>query len=248
MTESPLLKYLFRIGDDSLILGHRLAEWCSRAPTLEEDLALTNFALDHTGRAKMVLEYAASFEALGNTADDLAFGRDERHYYNLLMAEAPNGDFAMTMVRLYLFSAFDMLRLEELCSSKDETIAGIAQKGYKESYYHRRHAADWLVRLGNGTEESHRRAQKALDTLWGYVEEMFEMDDTEIDLVEHGIGCDLHTLRKIWDKNVSETLAQANLKSPISCYMFKGGRKGVHTEALGHIIAEMNYGYAMMQV
>ncbi|MCC7246528.1 MAG: phenylacetate-CoA oxygenase subunit PaaC [Saprospiraceae bacterium] len=245
--ESPLLQYLFRLGDDSLILGHRLAEWCSRAPTLEEDLALTNMSLDHIGRAKMILEYAASFEALGRDADELAFGRDERHYHNLLITEVPNGDFAVTMVRMFLFSAFDVLRLDELSSSEDETLAGIAQKGVKESRYHRRHAADWIWRLGKGTDESHRRTQQALNSLWGYTAEMFDMDDTERVLLEEGIGCDLHTLREIWKKDVNEVFTNAGLTLPEDGYMHRGGRNCVHTEALGHIIAEMNYGYAMMQ-
>lgn len=245
--ESPLFQYLLRLGDDSLILGHRLAEWCSRAPMLEEDLALTNMALDHIGRAKSIFEYAAVFEGQGNSADDLAFGRDERHYYNILMTEAPNGDFAVTMTRLFLFSSFDVLRLEELSNSKDETIAGIAQKGVKESRYHCRHAADWLRRLGRGTEESQRRAQEALDSLWTYTAEMFEMDDTEIVLIEEGIGCDLHTLREIWKKDVAEVISGAGLKLPEGGYMHFGGRRGVHTEALGHILAEMNYGYALMK-
>ena len=244
--ESPLLQYLFRLGDDSLILGHRLSEWCSRAPMLEEDLALANMALDHIGRAKMLLEYAASFEAMGHSADDLAFGRDERHYYNLLITEVPNGDFAVTMVRMFLFSAFDVLRLEELSTSHDEMLAGIAQKGVKESRYHRRHAADWIWRLGKGTDESRRRVQRALHTIWPFTDEMFDMDDTERVLIEEGIGCDLHTLREIWKKDVSEVISNAGLTLPEDGYMHRGGRNGVHTEALGHIISEMNYGYELM--
>lgn len=239
--KNPLLQYVLRLGDDAVVLGHRLSEWCSRAPILEEDLALTNIALDYIGRAASLLEYAAECEGQGNSADDLVYRRDERHYYNHLLVELPNGDFAQTMVRQFLFSAYDLLLCTELSGSRNERLAGIFQKAVKEAKYHRNHAANWLIRLGNGTEESHIRTQKAVDWLWPFTGDLFDMGDTDLVLLEEGIACDLHTLKQIWLRDTQQVFIEAGLKVPSDVYMHTGSRHGIHTEYLGHLLAEMQF-------
>jgi ring-1,2-phenylacetyl-CoA epoxidase subunit PaaC len=239
--QAALFQYCLRLGDDAVILGHRLSEWCSQAPILEEDLALTNFALDYIGRAEDVFEYAASLEGKGRSGDDLVYRRPERQYYNHLITEQPNGDFAQTIARQFLFSSFDCLHLEELTRSQDATLAGIAAKGIKEAKYHLRHATDWVFRLGDGTPESHSRMQAALDKLWMFTGELFEMDDIDLMLLEAGIACDLHTIKPVWQKQVAQVIAGATLQLPADGYMQTGSRQGVHTEYLGHILSEMQY-------
>ena len=239
--KANLFDYLVRLGDDSVVLGHRLAEWCSNAPLLEEDLALSNIALDHIGRALSIFEYAAELEGAGQTADQLVYLRDERHYHNHLLAEQPNGDFAHSMVRQFFFSAYDLLVATELSSCADERLAAIFQKAVKEVQYHRNHAANWLLRLGKGTTESHERSQAAVNVLWPYTGELFEMSDLDRSLLADGIGCDLHALHMIWDKDVRQILANANLEIPKNVYMHTGGTIGVHTEYLGHMLAEMQF-------
>ena len=232
-------QYCLRMGDDALILGHRLAQLCSEGPFLEEDLALTNIALDLTGRAQLFFQYAAELAGNGQTEDDLVYRRPERQFVNHLLCERPNTDFAYTIVRQFLFSAFDCPMLEDLSTSKDQRLAEIAVKALKESRYHRSHAADWIVRLGQGTEESKQRVQKAFDTLWTYTGELFEMDDVDLQLLEAGIAADLHTIRNMWQSDVSQTLKKAGLKQPEDGYMQTGSRKGIHSEYLGHLLAEM---------
>lgn len=242
MTQTDaLFHYCLRLGDDALILGHRLAELCSRGPFLEEDLALTNIALDLTGRAQLFFDYAAELEGKGQTADDLVYSRPERRFYNHLLCEQPNHDFGYTIARQFLFSAADRFLLEDLCASKDATLAGIAAKALKETRYHLAHASDWMLRLGRGTDESRRRIQQALNDLWTYTGELFEMDDVDLQLLTPGIAADLHTVRAAWQREVQQTLRRAGLETPPDGYMQTGSRKGIHTEHLGHLLSEMQY-------
>lgn len=239
--KDALFQYCLRLGDDAVILGHRLAELCSRGPFLEEDLALTNIALDYTGRAELFFEYAATLEGKGRTADDLVYRRPERQFYNHLLCEQPNRDFGYTIARQFLFSAADRFLLEDLSVSQDATLAGIAAKAFKETRYHLAHASDWIVRLGKGTDESRRRIQQALNDLWTYTGELFEMDDVDLKLLTPGIAADLHTIRAAWEREVHQTLRQAGLETPPDGYMQTGSRKGIHTEHLGHLLSEMQY-------
>ncbi|HMT35576.1 MAG TPA: phenylacetate-CoA oxygenase subunit PaaC, partial [Chitinophagaceae bacterium] len=232
---------LLRLGDNPLILGHRLSEWCSRGPILEEDLALTNIALDNIGRAQAFLKYAAEVEGLGKTADDLAYKRDERSFYNNLIAELPIGDFAYTIARLLLIAVFEQLQFTDLSKSSNETIAGIAAKSLKEVRYHVAHARDWCYRLGKGTEESHNRLQRAFNELWMYTGELFEMYDEDVILVFDGVAGDLNTLKIQYYDAVQKILNDSNIQIPVVDYMQTGSRKGIHTEYLGHILAEMQY-------
>jgi len=239
--QEALFNYLLRLGDNTLILSYRLGEWSSNAPYLEEDLALTNIALDLTGRADALLRYAGEVEGKGRTQDDIAFKRDERHFYNNLITEQPNGDFATTIVRQLLYSTFDLLLYEALAKSTDATIAGIAEKAIKETKYHIRHCTQWMYRLGDGTEESHSRAQTALDELWMFTGELFEMDEVDELLIKSGIAVDLNAIKPIWSERVGETIIMSTLKRPADGYMQTGSRKGVHSEYLGFILSEMQY-------
>lgn len=239
--QDALFHYCLRLGDDAVILGHRLAELCSRGPFLEEDLALTNISLDLTGRAQLYFDYAAQLENKGRSSDDLVYRRAERHYYNHLICEQPNGDFGHTIVRQFLFSAFDRFLLEDLCTSRDERLAEIAVKALKETRYHLAHASDWMIRLGQGTEESRQRVHQALEALWPYTGELFEMDDVDGQLLEDSVAADLHTIRLLWLKEVQQTLQRAGLEQPADGHMHSGSRKGIHTEHFGHLLAEMQY-------
>ena len=239
--QEALYTYTLRLGDNALIAGHRLSEWCSRGPILEEDLALTNMALDHIGRAAAFLKYAGQVENKGRTEDDLAYKRGERSFYNNLIAELPNHDFAFTMARQLAIACFEYYLFAELSKSKDETIAGISQKALKEVKYHLAHASDWVCRLGDGTEESHRRIQKAIDKVWMYTGEMFEMTEADTILLREGIAVDLKALESQWHHHIREVLVEATLQVPEDGYMQTGSRQGIHTEYLGHILSEMQY-------
>ncbi|MDP4219991.1 MAG: 1,2-phenylacetyl-CoA epoxidase subunit PaaC [Bacteroidota bacterium] len=240
--QEALFTYLLRLGDNALVMGHRLSEWSSFAPILEEDLALTNIALDHIGRAQALLKYAAEIEGKGRTEDDLAYKRPERQFLNVLLVEQPNGDFASTIARQIFHSAFELQLFEALSKSKDETLSGLAARCLKEVKYHWRHAFDWLQRLGDGTEESHERMQKGIDDLWMYSGELFEIDDVEAMLIEEGIAVDNSAFYDKWNALISEALSSATITRPEEgAYMQTGGRKGVHTENLGFILAEMQY-------
>jgi ring-1,2-phenylacetyl-CoA epoxidase subunit PaaC len=240
-TEQALYKYCLRLGDNALILSYRLSQWCGNAPILEEDLALTNFALDMTGRAQAFLEYAGKAEGKGRTADDLAYRRPERNFYNNLLAEMPNGDFAQTIARQLFVSAFENYYFAALEKSADETIAAIAAKTLKEVRYHLLHVSDWTQRLGDGTAESHDRMQRAIDELWMYTGELFEMDEVDALLVKAGVAPDLGALKPEWYNHVVQVLDEATLLVPQDCYMQTGSRQGIHTEHLGHILSEMQY-------
>lgn len=233
--------YTLRLGDDALILAHRLGEWAARAPELEEDVALTNIGLDLLGQARALLTYAGEVEGAGRGEDDLAYLRDERDFTNLQIVEHPNGDFAVTIARQLLFSAYQLAMYAELTQSADSTLAAVAGKAVKEVAYHRDHAVQWTLRLGDGTDQSHRRMQAALDRLWPFVDEMFEVDALLRRLAAAGIAVDVAALRPEWDRFVGGVLAEATLDLPESVWRAAGGRRGVHTEAFGYLLAEMQH-------
>lgn len=237
--EEALFRYTLRLGDTSLILAQRLSEWTGHGPFLEEDLALTNIALDIFGRAKGLLEYAAKTEGKGRSEDDLAFFRNDREFYNALIAEQPNGDYAKTIIRQAFIDCFDLLFYTRLSQCKDETLAGIAAKSVKEITYHKRHSFSWVIRFGNGTDESKQRLQNGFDDIWQYTGELFETNEVDEVLLKEGIAVDLNALKPLWEKEVRELLERANLSVPESTYMQTGSRKGLHGEHLGYILAEM---------
>ena len=239
VSETPLVLYTLRRADDALILGHRLSEWCGHAPMLEEDMALANMGLDLLGAARELYSYAAQTEGNGNDEDKFAYLRDVRQYRNLLLVEQPNGDFARTMVRQFFYSSFVDLYWRAMMKSADPTLAAIAAKSEKESAYHLRHSSEWMVRLGDGTEESHTRAQTAIDDLWAYTGEMFAVDDSERGLIDAGIAIDPASLRAPWLKTVSGVVNEATLALPKSNWMQQGGRVGRHSEHLGHLLSEL---------
>ncbi len=234
-------EYLLRLGDDALILSQRLGEWCGHGPALEEDIAITNVALDLLGQARNWLTYAGEVEGRGRDEDQVAFLRDAGEFRNLLLVEQPNGDFGQTMARQFLFDSWHHLLLEKLTASTDERVRGIAEKSLKEVTYHLRRSTDWIVRLGDGTEESHTRVQSAIDGLWMFTGELFEVDAVEEEMQTAGIGCDLAALRGPWMSNVERVLTEATLKIPKQTWMQRGGKRGVHTEKLGYILAEMQF-------
>jgi ring-1,2-phenylacetyl-CoA epoxidase subunit PaaC len=241
VADDPLLLYALRRADDALILGHRLSEWCGHAPMLEEDMALANIALDLLGQARELFSYAAKVEGRGNDEDRLAYLRDERQYRNLLLLEQPNGDFARTLVRQLFYSAFADPYWRAMMGSSDPTLAAIAAKSEKETAYHLRHASEWIIRLGDGTDESHRRAQEAIEHLWAFTGEMFSTDAGERGLIDAGIAVDPASLREQWQSTVSSVLGEATLKQPSNDWMQQGGRAGRHSEHLGHLLAELQY-------
>lgn len=236
---AALQTYVVRLADDALIIGHRLSEWASRAPFLEEDLALQNVALDYIGRARMLYGYAAELAGDGKTEDDFAYLRDARQFSNLLIHELPRGDFAQTMTRQLLVDVYYSLYLPQLMQSSDRTLAGIAAKAIKETRYHLRRSHEWALRLGDGTDESHQRMQQALAGLWGYTHELFDADPLEQQLAAAGIAVDASTLRPQWLAMVSDILTEATLDVPEDDWAVRGGRTGYHTENLGHILTEM---------
>jgi ring-1,2-phenylacetyl-CoA epoxidase subunit PaaC len=239
ISETPLVLYALRRADDALILGHRLSEWCGHAPMMEEDMALANMGLDLLGQARELYSYAADVEGNGNDEDKFAYLRDVRQYRNLLLLEQPNGDFARTMARQFFYAAFADPYWRAMMNSRDATLAAIAAKSEKESAYHVRHSSEWMVRLGDGTDESHRRAQTAVDDLWAYTGEMFEADDSERGLIDAGIAVDPAMLRTQWLETVSSVLREATLTLPRSDWMQQGGRSGRHSEHLGHLLSEL---------
>jgi ring-1,2-phenylacetyl-CoA epoxidase subunit PaaC len=237
--ETPLFAYTLRLADSALVLGHRLSEWIARAPTLEEDIALANLGLDLIGQARLLYDYVGKVEGMGRNEDALAFLRDDRDYRNLLLVEQPNGDFAVTIARQFLYAAFMHPFWRMAMSSKDETLAAIAAKAEKEIAYHLRHASEWLIRLGDGTEESHARAQAALDALSIYADEMFETDAIDRALIDAGIAPEPAALRPAFETTLRDVLAEATLSWPKVTHAQSGGRVGLHTEHLGHLLAEM---------
>jgi len=239
VVENSTFEYLLRLADDRLVLGHRLSEWCGHAPILEEDIALANIALDLIGQASALLKLAGEIEGKGRTDDALAYFRDAIEFRNAQLVELPNGDFAATIVRQFLFDAWDVLLLERLTAATNESVAGISAKALKEARYHLRHSAEWVRMLGDGTAESHARAQRALDELWPYTHELFLVDATDREAVAAGIGVDTETLRLAWRETVDRVLREATLTRPKDGFAPRGGRTGRHTEHLGRMLADM---------
>lgn len=235
------VEYLLRLGDSSLIIGHRLSEWCGHGPILEEDIAMTNIALDFVGNATALLTYAAQLEGKGRTEDDLAFMRNERDFRNLLLTEQPNGDFATTIARQFLFDTYMFYLYEGLKNSKDETLNALATKAHKEITYHLRHTTEWMYRLGDGTEESHDRMQQAIESLWMFTPDLFDMDAVDLFLIKEGIVPDLSVIKSKWQEHVAKVIKEATLNLPVTNIQQKGSREGKHTEHLGFLLAEMQY-------
>jgi ring-1,2-phenylacetyl-CoA epoxidase subunit PaaC len=227
VTLSDTAVYALRLGDDALVLSHRLAEWSSRAPALEEDIALTNIGLDLLGQARALLTYAGEVEGAGRSEDDLAYLRPEGEFTNCQLVEQPNGDFAVTMARQLFFSAYQLELYRRLTRSADPTLAAVAAKAVKEVAYHVDHAAGWVVRLGDGTDESHRRMQAGVERMWPFTHELFEGDEA--------------VLKPAWDERIAAVLAEATLERPADGWRPGGGRRGVHSEHLGFLLAEMQY-------
>ena len=239
LASDPFFEYLLRLADDRLVLGHRLSEWCGHAPILEEDIALANIALDLIGQASMLLKLAGELEGKGRNEDALAYFRDAIEFRNAQLVELPNGDFAVTIVRQFLFDAWDVLVLDRLTAASNEVLAGIAAKGLKEAKYHLRHSAEWVRMLGDGTPESHRRAQQALDDLWPYTAELFLTDAVDADAVASGNGVDGAALQPAWRQTVDRVIGEATLTIPKSSFTPRGGRTGRHTEHLGRMLSDM---------
>lgn len=233
------LDLALRLGDSSLILAQRLSAWCGHAPELELDLALSNVALDLLGEARMLLTYAGELEGRGRDEDRLAYFRDTAGFRNFLLVEQPNEGFDTTLVRQFLFDAWHVELLSRLQGSADPRFAEIAAKTLKEARYHRKFSTDWLIRLGDGTEESHERVQAAIDDLWIYTGELFETDDADRALAAAGVGVDLAALEAPWSRFVDTALAEAGLQRPQDAFMQSGGRHGRHSEHLDYVLAEM---------
>jgi ring-1,2-phenylacetyl-CoA epoxidase subunit PaaC len=233
-------KYILRIADTTLILSQRLSEWCSKGPSLEEDIALSNISLDLLGQANGLLEYVSKLNG-EISPDEYAFKRDEREFYNFQICEIENGHFGDTIMRQFLIDIYFKLYYQELEKSKDETLSALATKSLKEVSYHLRHSGNWVIRLGDGTQESKDKIQKSLNNIWKYTGEFFEMDELDKKMLEEKIGVNNKNLKKDWDKLVDETLIKANLKRHEDGYMMTGSRKGIHTEMLGKILSEMQY-------
>jgi ring-1,2-phenylacetyl-CoA epoxidase subunit PaaC len=233
--------YALRMGDDRLILSHRLAQWCGHGPILEEDIAMTNISLDLLGQANELLTSAGQFEGKGRDADKLAYHRFDTEFFNVKLVEQENGDFAYTLARQFLWDVFDYHFCNVLKDSKDETFAAIGTKSLKEVIYHVRHSRSWILKLGDGTEVSHQKIQDAIEEIWMFTGELFEMDEVDELLIKEGIVPDLNAVKEQWNKTVSETLAEATLKRPEDAWMQFGARKGQHTEYLGQMLAEMQH-------
>jgi len=239
--DKALLAYVSRLGDNALILGQRMVELVAAYPELEEELANANFALDFIGQARMFYTYAAELEGKDRDEDDFAFLRDENEFRNFLLIEQPNGHFGDSVTKLVLFESFYLLLLEALGHCSDERVVAIAMRAEKEIRYHLRHNTQWLVRLGDGTDESHERVQASVDSLWQFTGEMFAPDDVDNVFEAEFGGPDLFSIREAWEANIAIVLADATLAMPGDQWMASGGKQGRHTEHLGYMIAEMQY-------
>lgn len=236
-----LFEYIIRIADNALILGHRVSELCGHGPSLETDIGLTNIALDLVGHARVLLQYAAKVEGKGRTEDDLAFLRDIRAFRNVLLVEQPNGNFANTIARQFLFDTFNYHFFAALCNSNDADLEGIAKKSLKELNYHYRYSAEWVIRLGDGTEESHEKMQEALEDVWNYAGELFDIDAVDQAMIEAGIGVNLNEIKVLWEERVDAILKEATLTKPADGWVLKGGKQGKHSEQMGFVLAEMQW-------
>jgi ring-1,2-phenylacetyl-CoA epoxidase subunit PaaC len=241
MPNTPLFRYLLRLGDNSLILGQRLSEWCGHGPVIEQDIAITNIALDFVGQTRSWYQYAAQVEGKGRTEDDIAYLRDAWDFQNVLLVEQPNEDWAHTIVRQFLFDAFNFYFHRELTQSTDNQIAAIAEKSLKEITYHLKYSSEWTIRLGDGTLASHQKMQSALDDLWMYAGELTEPDALDTEMAMANTGADLTKIRPFYRQKVDEILAEATLKKPENTWFQTGGKEGRHTEHLGFILAEMQH-------
>lgn len=241
MRNPALFEYVLRLADDSLILGQRLGEWCGHGPILEEDIALTNISLDLIGQAISLYDFAAEIEGKGRNHDQLAYLRFENEYKNVLLVEQPNGDFAMTMLRQFFFDAFRLPLYEALMQSPEAQLAAIAAKSVKETRYHLKHSSEWVIRLGDGTEESHKRAQAAIDHLWRYTNELFFQDFNDEQLQAEGYVPNLKALEATWKQTVNAVLEEATLSIPSNNWKFDGGREGRHSEHMGYILSDLQY-------
>lgn len=239
---NPKFEYLLRLADSALILSQRLSELCGKGPALEEDIALTNVALDLIGQARFWLSYAGEMEGAGRNEDQLAFLRDAHDFHNLLLVEQPNGSYADTLARQFYFDSWHYLLLEQLLASSDQRIAEIAEKSLKEVRYHLHRSGDLIVRLGDGTDHSHSMMQNAMNDLWMFTDEMFQADAVDQAMAEQGVAPDPASLRASWLEQVTEVFQEATLDlPPINAWMQKGGKQGVHTENLGYLLAEMQF-------
>lgn len=238
---SPLITYLLRIADNNLILGHRVSEWCGHGPILEQDIALTNVALDLIGQSRNYYQYIAELTGEGKSEDDFAYLRDVYDFKNLLLVEQPNGHFGDTIVRQFFYDAFNFYFNEALKKSSDERIAAIAEKSLKEITYHLRFSSEWVIRLGDGTDESHQKIQTSVDDLWAFTGELFEEDTVDQELHASGTGVNLQTIKSLWEKKVSDILEEATIKLPVSGWMQSGGKHGKHSEHLGFILADLQF-------
>ena len=240
-TEISVKEYVVRLGDDALILGHRLSEWCRNAPFLEEDLALSNVALDFIGRARMFYTYAAELSGQDVTEDTFAYQRDCRDFKNHLIHELPRGDFAFTMVRQYFVDVYSLAFMTSLLESSDSRLAAIAGKAIKESEYHLRRSEEWMMRLGESTQESHRRLQSAVDELWRFTGELFDQDSPERELVANGVAVDTRALEADWNQTITATMSKISIEIPKDELQVTGGREGKHTEFLGFLLSELQF-------
>ena len=236
-----VLNYTLQLADTSFILGHRLSEWCGHGPILEQDLAMANIALDLIGETRSLYQYAAQLEGKERTEDDLAYLRDAVEYKNPLLVEQPNVDFGHTIMRQFLFDGFHYFLLKELQNSSDNRLAAIAAKSLKEASYHIKWSSEWVIRLGDGTEESKRRIEKSLEHLWAYSGELFMTTATEKALQEQGIIPDYQPIKAQWDAHVARVFEEATLAVPQDVWMQRGGKEGRHSEHLGFILAELQY-------
>lgn len=241
MNNSDLYEYTLRLGDTALILGQRLSEWCGHGPILEQDIALTNIALDQIGQARQFLQYAAELKGGDATEDSLAYHRDAHQFRNLLLVEQDNGHWGDTLARQFFFDTYNFFFFERLTKSNDERISSIAQKAMKEITYHAQWSAEWIIRLGDGTEESHEKIQKSVNDIWMWTGEMLEADDLDTRMQEAGIGVDLAEVASLWNAKVDEILKLATLERPESAQHQRGGKRGLHSEKLGYVLAEMQH-------
>ena len=239
IAQQDLFQYVIRLGDNALINGQRLAEWCGHGPFVEEDIAMTNIALDLVGRARMLLTYAGDVEGAGRTEDDLAYFRTEREFRNFQIMELPPGNFAFTMARQFFVDAYDYFYYQALQDSADSTLAGIAAKTLKECKYHLRHSAEWVVRLGDGTEESHAKISAAVAEVIPFTFEFFDADGIDLAMQAKQIGVDLKTVEVLWNEKVNSVLNEATLERPEPEYTRSGGRQGLHSGHIGYLLAEM---------
>lgn len=236
---SALFKYLLYLADNSLVLGHRNSEWCGHGPVLEQDIALTNISLDLIGQARYFYQYAAELKGDGATEDTLAYLRDVRDYRNCLLVELPNGDWGQTVLRQFLFCTYQYYLFQQLQQSKDAQLAAIAEKSIKEATYHLRWSSEWVIRLGDGTDESSKRMQHAVGEIWNYTGELLIPAAYEKEAELQGFGADLSLVKDQWDQKVTAIMEEAGLSTPVTVWMQKGGKEGVHTEYLGYLLAEM---------